>query len=205
MHDGLLKKGWSYTLSINDNNIISKIGIYYVVVCYNIFWFLVTFALCINQVLVLNSFSFLFLQNSLFIELKFLCLMTCLSLKFSVVLKSTTFRIFFLYFFRCCECWLSWIRLRFHYRKHRELLVKPWPMECTVYKIKLTSWKTFTRFKHLLVCSLASTINIFSKAHDMSCFQTGINISHVMFLQCVWIKSHSSSLTNTENLTSSFC
>ena len=35
-------------------------------------------------------------------------------------------------------------------------------------------------------------------------FQNGINISHVTFLQCVWNKPHSSSLTNVESLTSNF-
>ena len=35
--------------------------------------------------------------------------------------------------------------------------------------------------------------------------QIGINICHVMFLRCVLIKTHSSSLTNLESSTSSFC
>ena len=44
--------------------------------------------------------------------------------------------------------------------------------------------------------------------HDMfshTKFQTGISFCHVTFFQCVWIKPHSSSLTNVENLTSNFC
>ena len=35
-------------------------------------------------------------------------------------------------------------------------------------------------------------------------FQIGMNICHVMFFQCAWIKLHSSSLTNVENLTTNF-
>ena len=35
-------------------------------------------------------------------------------------------------------------------------------------------------------------------------FQIGINICHVTFLQCAWIKLDSSSLANVENVTSNF-
>ena len=35
-------------------------------------------------------------------------------------------------------------------------------------------------------------------------FPIAIKISHVAFLQCVWIKPHSSNLTNVESLTSNF-
>ena len=49
---------------------------------------------------------------------------------------------------------------------------------------------------------------IFSEAQDVIFshmkFQIAIKNSHVTFLQFVWIKPHSSSLTNLENSTSSF-
>ena len=47
-------------------------------------------------------------------------------------------------------------------------------------------------------------IIISSEADAMFKFQIGTNFSHVTSLQCVWIKPHSSSLTNVENLTSNF-
>ena len=36
-------------------------------------------------------------------------------------------------------------------------------------------------------------------------FQIGVSICQIILLQYVWIKPHSSSLTNEENLTSNFC
>ena len=36
-------------------------------------------------------------------------------------------------------------------------------------------------------------------------FHIGVSIFQIMFLQYVWIKPHSSSLANEENLTSNFC
>ena len=76
-----------------------------------------------------------------------------------------------------------------------------------MYKIEFTSWKIFIT----VICMPAYFHHyyfLWSKWHAMFSqikFQIGINSSHVTFLRCVWIKPHSSSLTNVKISTSSFC
>ena len=121
LFDSLLKKGWWYTSSIIDNNIIylmaSSPG-------YNsIFWLLmtqqykITFTLWSINFLCWTLFL-LFSFRLLCLSARFLCLWTCWAL--DVLLLSSLFRICCtLYFCRCCcKCWLPWIRLSFHYGKH---------------------------------------------------------------------------------------
>ena len=103
-----------------------------------IFWFLmrqvlkqqrkVTFIVCINQILVLNTFSFLFVQTSSFINSISLSfdLSESWTLNFcSSILGFILFWSFcFFYYFRCSECWLPWISLVFHQGKSLKLLLK---------------------------------------------------------------------------------
>ena len=79
-------------------------------------------------------------------------------------------------------------------------------MGYAVYKIEFTSWKTYANLYTCLFPSILFPLKLISchvYTHEIS-FQIGINIYHVTFLQCVWIKPHWSSLTNEENLTSNF-
>ena len=70
-----------------------------------------------------------------------------------------------------------------------------------VSKIESTSWKTSCLYCFHQYYFLWSTWHV---KYSPKKFQIGINISHVTFFQCVWIKPHSSSLTNPETLISSF-
>ena len=104
------------------------------------------------------------------------------------------FGVCFLYFFGCSESWLPWIRLRFHCGKlltFSEILAMGYAM----YKIEFTSRKT--------VCPPFLLSLKYMTCHVCT-LKIELNISHVTFLQWMWTKPHSSSLTNVENLTSNF-
>ena len=64
--------------------------------------------------------------------------------------------------------------------------------------------------KHIPTCILAYSLQycfLWSACHvkfSHTKFQIGIGVCHVTFLQSVWIKPHSSSLTNEANLTTRF-
>ena len=133
----------------------------------------------------------------------FLCCLTRLSLEFPVAFH-LVFHFVSDYLFFVLS-WMYWILV-------------------TVNKAMFSLWKTFSKIsvwnmpcirlnllyeKHLLTCCplLLPLLFPLSTWHVMfshAKFQIGINMYHVTFLQCVWIRSHSSSLTNEENLTSKF-
>ena len=105
-----------------------------------------------------------------------------------------------MYFFGCSECWLTQIRSSFYYRNFSVKSRNGVRHE----EHEFTSWKTYA------TCVLAyfrQYCFLWSACHVMFLhkkFLIGMNIYLVIFLQCVWIKPHSSSLTNEENLTRSF-
>ena len=95
-------------------------------------------------------------------------------------------------------------KARFSLRKTVVTFSEISTMRCAVYKIEFAPWKTYS-----LMCRRTSAIIISFEAHGMSCLngrnsRLEKNICHVMFLQCAWVKLHSSSLTNVEQLTSNF-
>ena len=153
----------------------------------------ITFILCINQILVSNTFSFISLQTSLLYQLDFFVVWPVWVLSFLLlfILCSIWFRtICFLYFLGCSGCWLPWIRVCFHFGK-----ISIWDMSC----IRLS----LLYEKHLLASCpllppLLSPLRTWYVMFSQAKFQIAINMYHETFLQCVWIKSHSSSLTNEE-------
>ena len=79
-------------------------------------------------------------------------------------------------------------------------------MGSAMSKIEFTSWKIFITFTcvpayfHHYYFLWSTRYVIFSHTK----FQIAINICHLTFLQCVWIKPHSFSLPNLESSESSF-
>ena len=171
-----------------------------------IFWFLmrqvlqqqrkITFIVCINQILVLNTFSFLFVQTSSFINS--ISLSFDLSESWTLNFCSFYFGFYpvleFLFFllFQIQRMLVIVNKSRFSPRKIFKTFIKIPTKGYPVYKIESTSSKR----SRLLECHLLPPL-LFSHTK----FQIEINISHVTFLPFVWIKRHLSSLTNVENLT----
>ena len=154
------------------------------------FWFLmrqvlqqqrkITFIVCINQIVVLNTFFFLFFQTSSFIN--------SISLSFDLA-ESWTLNFCSFYFgfypfleflffllFQMQRMLVTMDKSRFSPRKIFKTFIKIPTKGYPVYKIEFTSWKR----SRLLECHLLPPL-LFSHTK----FQIEINISHVAFLPCV--------------------
>ena len=110
-----------------------------------------------------------------------------------------------------CTFWILGTvnKAEFSPRKTSMILVKSWPWgECWLLCIRLSLHNE----KHYsFICPLTTVIIIFSKVHgnvmlSHAKFQIGTNIFQMCltFLQYVWVKPHSSSLTNVKNTTNIF-
>ena len=139
---------------------------------------------------------------------RFLSLLTCLSLEFYGAFHFGFHPVWissnFFVLFRMQWMLVTVNKARFSLRKTLVTFSEISAMRCAVYKIEFAPWKTYS-----LVCRRTSAIIISSEAHGMSCLnrrnsRLEKNICHVTFLQCAWVKLHSSSLTNVEQLTSNF-
>ena len=128
-----------------------------------------------QSILVLNPFSFLFLQTSLFIKSisPSFDLFDIWALNFLLpcfLLQSLCFFIFLM-------LWMlvTVNRAKFLLQKKMNPCGKTpvlvW-MLVTVKKIEFTSWKILIIFTWSLMCTLTSAIIIFFEAHVMSCFHT---------------------------------
>ena len=155
----------------------------------------ITFILCINKILVSNTFSFISLQTSLLYQLDLFVVWPVWVLSFLLLS---------IFMFHLVSDYLFFI-----------LSSMQW-MLVTVNKTMFSLWKTFSKIsiwdmscirlsllyeKHLLACCplippLLFPLSTWYVMFSQGKFQIAINMYHVTFLQCVWIKSHSSSLTN---------
>ena len=110
LFDSLLRKGCWYILSIIDNNFI-RMRTHLVIYIFS--WdklfssINIVFTQCINQYVLLNTFTLIFLQTVLLIS------SISLSLEPWTIESSLSISILFssfcvLYFFGCCECWWKW-------------------------------------------------------------------------------------------------
>ena len=145
----------------------------------------------------IKHFFFYFPSNFFTLSTWFLSCLTRLSLEFPVAFHSV-FHLVSDYLFFILS-WMQW-------------------MLVTVNKSMFSLWKTFSKIsiwdmscirlsllyeKHLLACCpllppLLSALRTWYVMFSQAKFQIAINMYHETFLQCVWIKSHSSSLTNEE-------
>ena len=127
----------------------------------------------LSHYVLIKFFSFLFFSfRLLYLSTRFFCLLTCLSLNFSVAFHLRLHLVSeFLFFvlFRMLWMMVSMNKVKFSLQKTMITFSKFPATGCVVYKIEFTSWKTFTIFMRSVVCPLTSAI-IFSEAHGVSYF-----------------------------------
>ena len=110
----------------------------------------------------------------LFLSTRFLCILACLSLEFTVAFHLgfgfhlvSGFLVFLLFQMLRMLVTMNKCSLRKTINLSKILV-----MSCAVYKTEFTLWKAFITFTWPFVCPLDSVIIIFSKAHGISCFYT---------------------------------
>ena len=127
----------------------------------------------LSHYVLIKFFSFLFFSfRLLYLSTRFFCLLTCLSLNFSVAFHLRLHLVSeFLFFvlFRMLWMMVTMNKVKFSLQKTMITFSKFPATGCVVYKIEFTSWKTFTIFIRSVVCPLTSAI-IFSEAHGVSYF-----------------------------------
>ena len=127
----------------------------------------------LSHYVLIKFFSFLFFSfRLLYLSTRFFCLLTCLSLNFSVAFHLRLHLVSeFLFFvlFRMLWLMVTMNKVKFSLQKTMITFSKFPATGCVVYKIEFTSWKTFTIFIRSVVCPLTSAI-IFSEAHGVSYF-----------------------------------
>ena len=127
----------------------------------------------LSHYVLIKFFSFLFFSfRLLYLSTRFFCLLTCLSLNFSVAFHLRLHLVSeFLFFvlFRMLWMMVTMNKVKFSLQKTMITFSKFPATGCVVYKIEFTSWKTFTICIRSVVCPLTSAI-IFSEAHGVSYF-----------------------------------